>query len=365
MNFSYPIAPIRSFSEDELKQIKNGAFAKVKKDGCLPQGSYLTTPFVEYVKVDGKMLLPTNHILKAAIVKKDGLTCVEPRNLKEGDEVLLGDCPCNDCGIFRDEDAFPSTKIGHGLNTVYEGSTTSYRRLFYLMKEIHERGGKIAWVLGPAVVFDYDTRLALSELADEGYVQALLAGNAMATHDLEGGYLNTALGQNIYTQESVPNGHYNHLDLLNEARHFPDLKSFIVSGEVKDGFVKKMVEKDLPIVLCGSIRDDGPLPPVFSKATEGLAAMTEVLRDADLIITLATLLHSVSAVECAPTYRVEGDQIKGTFVATIDITDYATNSVVNEREGYLVDAIVTNVQDFCVNARNNLIRFKDAEGRLR
>lgn len=51
-----------------------------------------------------------------------------------------------------------------------------------------------------------------------GYAHGLMAGNALATHDLEGALLHTALGQDIYTQVSMPNGHYNHLDVINRVR---------------------------------------------------------------------------------------------------------------------------------------------------
>lgn len=344
----FPISKIKKIEND----FNNAVFKKVEKDGCMPVGAYLTTPFVEYVKVDGEFKLPIDHSLKSVVVKGDVLKCVEPRDLKIGDQVLIGDCPCEKCGIYRD-DAFDSD-LNRGRMPMFKGSSDSYEKIISMMKEVKNRNGKIAWVLGPAVVFDYDTRNALSHLVDLGYVQVLLAGNAMATHDLEGGFLNTALGQNIYTQESVPNGHYNHLDLLNEARHFDSLKSFIASGKVKDGFIKKLVEREIPIVLCGSIRDDGPIPEVYHNVTCGLKAMADALKDADIIITLATLLHSVSACEVAPAYRVKGDEIYGIYICSIDITDYATNSVVNERQGHLVDGIVTNVQDFCVNVNNAL-----------
>lgn len=61
-----------------------------------------------------------------------------------------------------------------------------------------------------------DARAAMQALIENGYAQGVLAGNALATHDLEGALLHTALGQDIYTQESQPNGHYNHLDVLNK-----------------------------------------------------------------------------------------------------------------------------------------------------
>lgn len=337
-----------------IEGYKDASFAKVEQDGVMPIGAYLTTPFVEYVKVDGKFLLPKEHMLLATIVKDDGVRVVEPSKLKVGDEVLIADTYGEETGIYRDSEAFDS-EIAETISPMFRGSSDVYEKLIENMKEVRSRGGKIAWVLGPAVVFDFDTRNALSELVDAGYVEVLLAGNAMATHDLEGGYLNTALGQNIYTQESVPNGHYNHLDLLNAARHYDSLKDFIASGKVKNGFIKKLVEKNIPIVLCGSIRDDGPLPEVKHNVSEGLSAMRYALKDADIIITLATLLHSVSAVSVAPSYREEGGKLLPTKVYSIDITDYATNSVVDAREGYMVDAIVTNVQDFCVNVRNALV----------
>lgn len=364
MKYNFPISDIREFTEEEIKNINEAKFAEAKEDSIMPVGAYLSSPFVEYINVDGKMKLPKNHEIKGVIIKNnDDLIVTDPNYIKKGDLVLIADKSDPKYGIFRDTEIFDEFNLKH-KNPMYASSAETYKKLFHLMSEVKEKGGKIAWVLGPAVVFDYDTRLALSDLVNAGYVQLLLAGNAMTTHDLEGGFLNTALGQNIYTQESVPNGHYNHLDLINEARHYGSLKEFVETGKVKDGFIKNLVENDIPIVLCGSIRDDGPLPEVFHNVHEGLHKMRESLEDFDLIITLATLLHSVSATQVAPSYRVKEGKIYGTPVFSIDITDYATNSVIDERQGFLVDSIVTNVQDFCVNARNNLIKF-DGEGRTR
>lgn len=364
MKYHFPISDIREFKEEEIRNIKEAKFEAAKNDSIMPVGAYLSSPFVEYIKVDGEMKLPKKHEISGVIVNDNGeLIVKDPNYIKKGDKILIADASDTKFGIYRDMDAFKEFNLCH-KNPMYASSAETYKKLFSFMSEVKERGGKIAWVLGPAVVFDYDTRLALSELCQEGYVQLLLAGNAMTTHDLEGGYLNTALGQNIYTQESVPNGHYNHLDLINEARHYNSLKEFVATGKVKDGFIKNLVEKDIPIILCGSIRDDGPLPEVYHNVHEGLHAMREGLKDVDLIITLATLLHSVSSAQVAPSYRVDGEKICGTPIFSIDITDYATNSVIDKREGFLVDSIITNVQDFCVNARNNLLKF-DGEGRTK
>ena len=91
--------------------------------------------------------------------------------------------------------------------------------------------------MGPAFAFDHDARNAFSLLVAGGYVHALLAGNALATHDLEAAYLKTALGQNIYTQQSQPNGHYNHLDTINRARYHGSIAAFIRNEKIENGII--------------------------------------------------------------------------------------------------------------------------------
>ena len=103
------------------------------------------------------------------------------------------------------EDAFSLGQKFLGKELLEEFSK-DYDELYQLLR--HERDhGKIVWVMGPAFAFDHDARNAMSALIENGYADAILAGNALATHDLEGAYLRTALGQDIYTQQSVPNGH--------------------------------------------------------------------------------------------------------------------------------------------------------------
>ena len=140
---------------------------------------------------------------------------------------------------------------------------TSFSRDYddlYELLRYEKHHGNILWVMGPACTFDHDSRAAFSGLVREGYVHGLLAGNALATHDLEGAYLKTALGQDIYTQENQPLGHYNHLDTLNRVRACGSIEQFIREEKINDGIISSCVEKNVPFVLGGSIRDDGPLP---------------------------------------------------------------------------------------------------------
>ncbi|APH16795.1 amidinotransferase family protein [Clostridium sporogenes] len=358
MSFQLPKFTPPDFTQDVLVKAPDVKIGEVEKDGVAPQGFHITSVLPEYFKVKGEWVLPTQTSLDCAAIVKDDNTVevVEFRSLKVGDKVILGKSVDGSEGIYKYAEGFDNIpKVGFG-RTVESSFSKDYKELYEILKHEKENNGHIVWVLGPAVVFDYDTRVALSELAEKGFVNALMAGNAMATHDLEGGLLGTALGQNIYTQESVPMGHYNHLDLINEARRAGSIEALLSEGNVKDGFIKACIEHNIPIVLAGSIRDDGPLPPVCHNVTCGLDAMKEQAQKATVIICLATVLHSVATANLASSYKVVDGSVRPVYVYSIDIAEYAVNQVATAREHVGVKTIVTNVQDFVVNVQKNVLK---------
>ena len=349
------------FKKAKFQSARNVETSVVNHDGVAPDNFYLTSHLPTFYKVDDNWIIPKHNSLNCAAVVKDGeIKVVELRNLKIGDEVVIGRETDGSTGILIYKRGFSEEvqrSYGHAAETSF---SSDYDLLFELMKYEKENNGHIVWVLGPSVIFDYDTRIALTHLAEKGYVNCLLGGNAIATHDLEGGYLNTALGQNIYTQENVPMGHYNHLDLLNEVRRAGSISNFIESGNVKNGFIKKLYELDIPIVLSGSIRDDGPLPEVMSNVEQALDKTKEQLDKATLIICLATLLHSVSVANLASGYTIRDDEnITPVYMFSIDVTENVTRKVVAAREMMAVRTIITNVQDFVVNCERALIKKED------
>lgn len=109
----------------------------------------------------------------------------------------------------------------------------------------------------------------MQALIENGYAHGLMAGNALATHDLEGAYLHTALGQDIYSQKSMPNGHYHHLDVINKVRRCGSIEQFIQQYQIDNGIIYACVKEKIPVVLTGSIRDDGPLPEVVADVYAG------------------------------------------------------------------------------------------------
>ena len=207
--------------------------------------------------------------------------------------------------------------------------------------------------MGPACAFDADARAAFAALVRGGYVHGLMAGNALATHDLEASYLGTALGQDIYTQKPHFNGHYNHIDTINAVRRLGSIPAFVESGAVTDGIMYECVQNQVPFVLVGSVRDDGPLPEVYGDVYQGQDAMRELVRKATTIICMASTLHTVATGNMTPSYRVVDGQVRPLYFYSVDISEFAVNKL-RDRGSLSVKTIVTNVQDFIVHVRKGV-----------
>ncbi len=361
MTFVLPKFTPPDFTSERFGHVKEIQVAEVRKNAIAPSGFYLTSHMPTYYYHENKWMLPKHNSQNCvAVFTGDTIIVKELNDLVVGDKVVIAREASLENGILIYKEGFDESVVSESGKSVETSFTNDYEYLEALMRHEKENGGHIVWVLGPSVVFDYYTRMGLSELAENGYVQALLAGNAMATHDLEAGYLDTALGQNIYTQVSMPMGHYNHLDLLNEVKRTGSINKFIKEGNVEDGFIKTLDNLDIPYVLVGSIRDDGPLPEVYHDVPKGLSAMKEQTDKATLIIGLATMLHSVAAAELASSYRIKEDgTIVPVFMYTIDVTENVVNKVVTARENIAVRPMVTNVQDFVVNIQRRLTSPED------
>ena len=174
----------------------------------------------------------------------------------------------------------------------------------------------------------------------------LLAGNALATHDLEGALLHTALGQDIYTQKSHPNGHYNHLDVINKVRASGSIEQFINDYRIDNGIMYSVVKNKVPFVLTGSIRDDGPLPEVIGDAYRGQSEMRGLVKKCTTIICLATMLHTIAAGNMTPSFRVLPDgTVRPVYLYSVDADEFVVNKLL-DRGSLAATTIVTNVQDF-------------------
>lgn len=360
MGFKLPKYNSPDFKQDFLISAPDVVTKKVIKDGIAPDNYHATSIYPEYYKIASQWLLAGESRMDCVVVVKPDktLAIVEFRNLKFGAEVVLGRTEKGEEGIYvhtqcfgysdETEQAF-SFRTGRTRESSY---SKDYDSLYELLKYEKEQG-YIIWVLGPAVVFDYDSKNALASLIEKGYVDAIFAGNALATHDLEGSVLKTALGQDIYTQKTVQNGHYNHIDIINKARRAGSLEKFIELENIQDGVVNACIKNNVPLVLAGSIRDDGPLPPVIENVYESQDAMRNYCRKATTVICLATQLHTIATGNMTPMYKVTEEGIRPVYIYTVDISEFGVNKL-RDRGSLEVTSIVTNVQDFVVNIDNNL-----------
>jgi len=355
MKFSLPNYRPPDFSVQELKNAPNAIFLPAPADFVAPDDYHATTIFPEYFNVDGKWLLPKRSRMDCVAVYENGEIFVrEFRHIKKGDKIAVGRTEDGSQGIYVYPDGFTASeeiretfafRQGRSRETAF---SIDYDFLYELLK--HEReNGYIVWVMGPACSFDADSRNAFMALIERGYVNALLGGNALATHDLEGAYRNTALGQDIYTQALSPNGHYNHIDTINRARFYGSIEKFIEAEGIDNGIVYTCVKRNIPLVLCGSIRDDGPLPGVYEDAYKGQDAMRTELSKATTIIAMASTLHTIAAGNISPMYYVEDNgNIRPVYFYTVDISEFSANKLA-DRGSLSAKSIITNAQDFVVH----------------
>ena len=206
MSFTLPVYRAPDFSAPAFARCPDARFVPAPCDGAAPEGYHSTSMYPEYFRIHGRWTLAEESRMDSCVVLRDSgrLDVVELRNLKQGDLVALGRTDDGAEGIYlhtggfaapeeqAETDAF-AFRQGRSRETSY---TRDYDRLIQLLRHEKEHGN-ILWVMGPAFSFDAGARAAMQALVEAGYAHGLLAGNALATHDLEGAHLHTALGQDI------------------------------------------------------------------------------------------------------------------------------------------------------------------------
>ncbi|MCX7748736.1 MAG: hypothetical protein N2645_17900 [Clostridia bacterium] len=361
MLFELPSYRHPDFSVEPLKSSPDMQTLPVVKEGVAPLNFHATSIFPEYFKINNRWVLLRESRMDCAVVVKEDyrLEVKEFRRLHVGEQVVVGRVDDGSIGIYVHTEGFKGDRKQGEAFTFRTGRSREtsfsrdYDRLYDLLR-FERENGYIVWVLGPAIVFDQDSRVAMVSLIKNGYANVVFAGNALATHDLEGAVFKTALGQSIYTQVSMPGGHYHHLDVINQARSYDSLGKYVKEEHILDGVVHACVENNVPLVLAGSIRDDGPLPDVVPDVYRAQMIMREHTKKATTVIGLATQLHSIATGNMTPSYQVVGENIRPVFIYSVDISEFAVNKL-RDRGTLEVTSIVSNVQDFLVNVERNLV----------
>ena len=333
-------------------------------DGVVPRNFHGTSNHPEYLHIGNRrwLLAPESRMDAVMVLKGETVYVVEARRVRKGDQVVVGRTENGEEGIYVHVEGFDPPKEAavdkfsfRTRGTRETPFSRCYDDLYQVLR--HDRDhGHIVWVLGPAVAFDKDSRDAMQGLIENGFCQALLAGNALATHDLEAAHFRTGLGQDIYTQEHQPLGHYNHLHVLNAVREVGSIQAAINELGITDGIIYACEKQSVPYVLAGSIRDDGPLPEVIADAYDAQDAMRVHARKATTVVALATQLHTIAFGNMTPSYLVSDvGAVRPVYFYVVDMSEFSADKLANRGSGQAT-AILTNVQDFMINLWNNLGR---------
>ena len=268
------------------------------QDRVVPRGFYSTTNHLTHVRHRGAWLEVEDIQMDCLIVVKDGrAVCVPIGQIEKGDPVVVGTAGVR---VVPPERPREKTFFEFMSNEV-----SSERPSGEIVKQLAEEilatkraGGKIAVVGGPGIIHTGAAE-ALAGLIRDGYVDVLLAGNALAVHDIERQLFGTSLGMDPHGHLTSA-GHRNHIYAISEVIASGSIRQAVEDGKLKGGIMYECIRRDIPFVLAGSIRDDGPLPDVITDTVLAQKAMFEALRGVDMVIMMATMLHSIATGNLLP-----------------------------------------------------------------
>jgi len=277
----------------------DASFAPAERDGILPDEFYSSTNFDTWVRVSGRWLAVADQRMDCALVLRDGQPhCVKQGQVKQGEPVALRGPGIRVRPPERSRDysvfGFMTNEVSAEVNKTIAVAGTARE-----MRRAREAGERIVVVAGPAVVHSGgDAHLA--RLVREGWVDAILTGNAFAVHDLEKAILKTSLGVCQMSGRAVEGGSRHHLFAINAVNRAGGIGPAVDSGLVKSGVMYEAVKKGVPFVLAGSIRDDGPLRDTITDVVAAQKAYVRALEGAGVCLMLASALHSIAVGNLLP-----------------------------------------------------------------
>jgi lysine-ketoglutarate reductase/saccharopine dehydrogenase-like protein (TIGR00300 family) len=338
---------------DELSEIgalvvelKDVQLLRSEKDKTLPSDFYSTTHHPTHIRYNGEWLVVEDIEMDCMIVvdpKKERAFCKPIGRIQKGDMVVVGregiqvlppERPRGKKGVFE----FMSSEASSE-----KPIKSIIRKISSEIKEVKKRGGKIAVVSGPAVVHTGSGPI-LASMIREGIIDIVFAGNALATHDIESALYGTSLGMCVKTGEAVTRGHRNHIYAINEINKAGSIKDAVENGVLNKGIMYECIKNNVPFVLAGSIRDDGPLPDVITDVIDAQDEMRKYMPDVDMVIMISTMLHSIATGNMLPSH------VKSICV---DINP-ATVTKLSDRGSAQVVGIVTDIGTFLPMLYNEL-----------
>lgn len=285
-----------------LTNAEDAQTAIVEMDGVLPGNFYSTTNLPTQIRHRGQWVDVTNVEMDVVIVldrDKNLAYCKPMHDVLVGEEIIIGHNGIRVQPYTRNREheafAFMQSDVSPERTKVLE-----IHEIARQMKKTRAQNGKILFVLGPAVIHTGAGRY-VAELLRRGYVQVIFGGNAVITHDIESALYKTSLGVNLQTGEQVEGGHRNHLRAINAIRAAGSIEKAIEIGLLREGIAYEATKHNVPMVLAGSIRDDGPMPSVISDMIEAQRRMREEVQNGvEMAIMVSSMLHAIATGNLLP-----------------------------------------------------------------
>ncbi|HVP18137.1 MAG TPA: hypothetical protein VMU36_04015, partial [Spirochaetia bacterium] len=204
------------------------------KASCVPDDFYATTNRRTQVFLRGAWRDVADMRMDGVIVAREaGLSCRLIRDVEAGDSIVCSSRSVRVFPLFREDD---SGEFGFMTSDV-----SSERSVDVAISRVAEEldrqkrdGGKVVVVAGPVVIHTGGGP-ALASLVSGGYVSALLAGNALAVHDIESALFGTSLGIALSTGKPVHEGHRNHIRAINIVYRHGSISEAVRAGALTQG----------------------------------------------------------------------------------------------------------------------------------
>src|SRR5579885_3633470 len=309
--------------------------ALVERDCCAPEDFYSTTNHRTLVRCQGEWYEVQDQRMDAMIVVSEGrAACRRLRDLRKGDRVVVGMRGIRVLPESKERDRLAFAFMSNGISSERQVET-AVRQTASLIQHTREQGLKVVVVAGPVVVHTGGVQ-GLSDLIRRGYVQVLLSGNALGVHDVESALLGTSLGVRLADGRQEEHGHRNHMRAINAIYHAGGIRQAVDSGRLRSGILYECVRHNIPFVLAGSLRDDGPLPDTITDMNAAQDAYAEQLRGAGLVLCLGSMLHSIATGNMLPSF------VK---IVCVDINPAVATKVSDRGTGQAI-GVVTDVGMF-------------------
>ncbi len=316
-------------------------------DMVLPDDFYSTTNNRTMIYVNGRWIEVESIMMDKCIVydpESKRAYCKAIREVKKGDVIVVGEQGIKVIPPERPREGVDIFKFMSSDASSERPTLHIIRKIAMDMHELKNKGGKIVVVAGPAVVHT-GAADALAELIRLGYVNALLAGNALAVHDIEYALFGTSLGMYVHDGTLAVRGHRHHMRAINEVFKAGSIRAMVEQGRLRKGIMYECIKNDVEYVLIGSPRDDGPIPDVITDVVLGWKRYREALKDADMVMMLSTMLHSIAVGNMLPS------EVR---VVIVDINQAVVTKLM-DRGTWQAVGVVSDVGVFLPTLLNNIL----------